>query len=184
MLFAGTDIEKGLEANLQECMNFLQVLTEDNSRKGATAEWVSEDIDGSLELEVVHVTRPNTAPVKSSSHIPEHLELAQRVSHELDDGTVASDTSCQYGQAEPKKPRFHNVVTEADFELDSVPRVNKKVHAHSDCCPTKTQPNDTLQFNGRIRTWSTESICETPNSTPRPQSVLSSTGGQNDKVCF
>ncbi|KAG0601473.1 hypothetical protein M758_11G114200 [Ceratodon purpureus] len=177
------DIEKGLEANLQECMNFLQVLTEDNSRKGATAEWVSEDADGSLELEVVHATRPVTAPVKPSLHIHERLESAQRVSYEVDDSAVASQSSCRNVHTEAKKPRFQNVVTEVDLELDNVPRMNKKVYPHHDCSATKMQPSNLqLQLNGRIRTWSTESISETPNSTPRPQSVLSSTGSQNDKV--
>ena len=152
--------------------------------KGATPEWVSEDVDASLELEVVHATRPNTAPVKSSSHFHEHMESAQRISYELDDSTVAPNSSCQYGQAEARKPCFQNVISEIDLELDSVSRMTKKVNAHHDCRETKIQPNNKLKFIGRIRTWSTEPISETPTPTPRPLTALSSTGSQNDKVSF
>lgn len=191
-LFRGTDIEKGLEANLQEYMDFLQVLTKDNSRRGATAEWVSKDADGSRELEVTHATRPLTAPLESTSHIHEHLELAQRVSYEFDASTVASDTSCENGQEEANKLRFQTVVSEVDLEWESVPRGRKKKwnsvnivpppklgHPHHDCSVMKTESRHILQgLNGRIRTWSTEPISESHT----PKSVISSTGSQRDKV--
>lgn len=57
-------------------MNFLQVLTEDNSRSGQE----NKGVDGSqLELPVFHGTRPKTAPPKSTSVIREHVGLSGRI---------------------------------------------------------------------------------------------------------
>lgn len=155
-------------------MDFLQVLAKDNSRRGATAEWVHKDADGCQGLEV---GRPRTAP-----RIHEHLQLAQRVSYEFDQSTIASDSSCENGEG--KKPRFQAVVSELEYDWDSVrPKTAPpKGYLHHDCCKKKTVPRNILQgLNGRLKTWSTESICESPT----PQSVLSSSGTQNaqtDKV--
>lgn len=177
------DIEKGLQENLQEYMDFLQVLAKDNSRRGTTAEWVSKDADRIQELEVFHATRPKTAPVESTSHIHEHLQLLTQ--YEFDQSTVASDSSGENGSlAEGKKPRLQTVVSEVDFEWDSVPvrgrpKTAPKGYLHHDCCVKKTEPRNILQgLNGRIKTWSTESISESHT----PKSVLSNQKTQTDKV--
>ena len=192
-LFHETDIEKGLEANLQEYMDFLQVWTKDNSRKGATAEWVSKDGDGSRELEVIHATRPKTAPLEANSHLHEHLESAQRVSSEFDAITV-SESSCENGQAEANKLRFQTGVSAIDLEWEPVPRGRSKMwnsvttvsapkqgNAHHDCSVSKTEPRNILHgLNGRIRTWSTEPTSESLT----PKSILSCTASQKDKVSY
>lgn len=161
-------------------MDFLQILTKDNFRRG-------ED-HGSQELEVAHATRPKTAPLESAPHIHEHLQLAQRVSCEFDQSTVASDSSCENGsQADGKKPRIQTVVSEIDLEWDSVrngrPRTAPKGSLHHDCCVKKAEPRNILQgLNGRIKTWSTESISDSHT----PKSVLPAAGTQKvqtDKVC-
>ncbi|XP_024360790.1 uncharacterized protein [Physcomitrium patens] len=169
------DIEKGLEANLQECMNFLQVLTEDNSRKEIAAEWANRDERQFPELEVFHAMRPNTAPPKSATHLQEHLVFVRGVSCEFDCSTVESESSCDSNK------HLFQTVSKIDLEGDNVPLRNKtaqQVHPHHDCYAVKTLPSNLLLVDERIRTLSTEPITEIPS----PKLADSSTGNQNGKV--
>lgn len=178
------EIEKGLETNLKEYMKFLQILSKD-TRSMATADWVSKEglTDGG-QVDSNH-NRPGTSPPHFRTEIQTQVE-AHKICYDFDESAVSDVSGGQIPikTHELRNRKAESVVSEVSSDWDASSQ-RQKIRHSIHVLPThgeigsdwvKTEPTK-IHPNGRVRAWSTE-----PSESQTPNSVLSSTGSQKDKV--